>query len=127
MSSLISILGLLILTLLLVPLQCFADPNPQPDIADLGKLALHVFKDKDGLPQNTIRAMVLDPKNYLWVGTQDGAAYYNGRKWILVNMPNRNISNHIQSILVTSDGSMWFGTAGGGLAILKNGEWTTLD
>ena len=83
MRSLISIFRLLILTLLFATFQCFADPNPQPDIADLGKLALHVFKDKDGLPQNTIRAMAIDSNNYLWVGTQDGAAYYNGRKCFL--------------------------------------------
>jgi ligand-binding sensor domain-containing protein len=28
--------------------------------------------------------MAFDSKGYLWVGTQDGAAYYNGRKWIAV-------------------------------------------
>jgi serine/threonine protein kinase/ligand-binding sensor domain-containing protein len=127
MCRLISIFTLLFLTLLLATFQCFADSNPQPDIADLGRLALRQFKDKDGLPQNTIRAMSFDQKNYLWVGTQDGAAYYNGRKWIVVNMPNRNISNHIQALLVSSDGSIWFGSAGGGLSRLKNGEWTTYD
>ena len=115
MRTMISIIGLFVLTILLAKSQCLAAPNPETDIADLGNQPCAVFKDKDGLPQNTIRAMALDSKNYLWIGTQDGAAYYNGRKWILVNMPKRNISNHIQSILVTSDGSIWFGTAGGGL------------
>src|SRR5262244_484625 len=123
----ISLFTLHLFILLSATLQCFGEPNVQTDIADLGRLALHLFKDTDGLPQNTIRAMAFDQKNYLWVGTQDGAAYYNGRKWIVVNMPNRNVSNHIQALLVTADGSIWFGTAGGGLSRLKDGEWKSFD
>src|SRR5687767_1560321 len=92
------------------------DPHSGIDIADLGKPAFRAFTIKDGLPQNTVQTIAVDSKNYIWVGTQDGAAFYNGRRWNVVNMPNRSVTNDIRSMLVTSDGSIWFGTVSGGLA-----------
>src|SRR5688572_21452163 len=103
-------LSIILLLLLSAAAQSFA-----ADITDLGRPAIRVFSIKDGLPQNTIQAIAIDQKKYLWAGTQDGAAYFNGRKWTVVNMPTRNISNDIRAILVTSDGSILFGTFAGGL------------
>jgi len=92
-----------------------------------GSFAFHTFTDKDGLPQNSAMTIVFDQKGYLWVGTQDGATYYNGHKWTTVNMPNRQISNSVQTMLSTSDGSLWFGTNGAGLIQLKDSKWTIYD
>jgi signal transduction histidine kinase/CheY-like chemotaxis protein/ligand-binding sensor domain-containing protein/HPt (histidine-containing phosphotransfer) domain-containing protein len=94
------------------------------DPAIYGRYNPRIFTDKDGLPQNTVQAMTFDKDGYLWVGTQDGAAVYNGRTWKVVNLPQRTISNFVRSILAASDGSMWFGRSEGGAARLKNGEWT---
>jgi serine/threonine protein kinase/ligand-binding sensor domain-containing protein len=109
----------------------FSSPirNPQSEIdaADVGRLAFRIFTDRDGLPQNAIMAMAFDQKGYLWVGTEDGAAYYNGRKWIVVDMPNRTLSNNIRALIVASDGTIWFGRQDGGLSGLKDGKWTTFD
>jgi ligand-binding sensor domain-containing protein len=89
---------------------------------------VRVYGDEDGLPQVTIHAIALDKRGYLWVGTQDGAARYNGRAWTVVDMPNRTLSNWVNAILVGSDGSIWFGTNGGGLARLTDaGEWSVYD
>jgi ligand-binding sensor domain-containing protein len=71
--------------------------------------------------------MAVDQKNYLWVGTQDGAAFYNGRKWTVVNMPIKTVANEIRSMLVTADGSILFGTIAGGLVKLKENRWTVYD
>jgi len=71
--------------------------------------------------------MAFDKKGYLWVGSQDGAAYYNGRAWTVVNMPNRTISNFVRSIVVASDESIWFGRQEGGVSRLKDGTWTNFD
>ncbi|MFY9223556.1 MAG: two-component regulator propeller domain-containing protein, partial [Blastocatellia bacterium] len=92
-----------------------------------GSFAFHAFTDKDGLPQNSAMTILFDQKGYLWVGTQDGATYYNGHKWTTINMPNRQISNSVQTMLSTSDGSLWFGTNGAGLIQLKDSKWTVYD
>ncbi len=97
------------------------------DIADTGKLISRFFDEADGLPQNTINAVAIDKKGYIWVGTQDGAAYYNGRNWTIVNMPNRTKSNGVFTIFVAEDGALWFGTNGAGLSRYFDGKWTTYD
>ncbi|MCS6885286.1 MAG: two-component regulator propeller domain-containing protein [Acidobacteriota bacterium] len=76
------------------------------------------------MPQNSINGIAFDKQGRLWVGTADGAAYYNGRTWTVVNMPNRQVSNNIYSLLAASDGSVWFGLFQGGIAKLKDDQWT---
>ena len=89
--------------------------------------AFRVFRDAQGLPQNTVHAIATDIQGRLWIGTQDGAAYYDGRQWHTVDMPSRLQSNFVRTILAASDGSLWFGTRAGGLFRLLNGEWTEAE
>jgi serine/threonine protein kinase/ligand-binding sensor domain-containing protein len=145
MSRRNTILKILLSTLLLAAFWCpgysdqkAADRMSKPvtdnllsaneiDPADLGRPAFRIFTDKDGLPQNTVSIMAFDQRGYLWIGTQEGAAYYNGHKWTVVNMPNQTVSNTIRSILVASDDSIWFGIWSGGVSQLRDGKWTTFD
>lgn len=89
--------------------------------------AFRVFRDSDGLPQNTIHSITVDHQGRLWVGTQDGAAYYDGRRWTVVDMPSRLRSNFVRAILAARDGSMWFGTRAAGLFRLVDHSWTPVD
>ncbi len=82
-----------------------------------GRPSVRFFASEQGLPQSSPQAFALDARGYLWTGTQDGAAVYNGRSWKTVDMPNREESNSIRDILAGADGSMWFAT-GIGLARL---------
>ncbi|MBX7221760.1 MAG: GAF domain-containing protein [Blastocatellia bacterium] len=97
---------------------------PASNAFPAGCPTFRIFNSKTGLPQNSVQSIAYDLKGYLWIGTQDGAAYYNGRKWTVVNMPNRTASNFVLAMLCGRDGSMWFGTNSAGLACLKNNQWT---
>jgi signal transduction histidine kinase/CheY-like chemotaxis protein len=97
------------------------------DPTSLGRISYSTFTDQEGLPQNSIQCIATDSRKYLWVGTQDGAAYYNGHSWTVVDMPSRSTSNWVYSICVMDDGAMWFGTFGGGLHRLQDGNWTSYD
>jgi len=92
---------------------------PLPD----GRPALRVFNAENGLPQSTVQALAFDARGFLWAGTQDGAAVYNGRRWRTVDMPDRMKSSFINAILPAADGSLWFATDGG-LARQGPGGWT---
>ncbi|MBX7219765.1 MAG: GAF domain-containing protein [Blastocatellia bacterium] len=92
-----------------------------------GRPTFRIFTDRDGLPQNTITSVVADRKGYLWVGTQDGVARYNGQRWAPVLLPTSNRSNYVYALLAAADGSLWVGTNGAGLAHLQHGVWTTFD
>ncbi|HPC81765.1 MAG TPA: diguanylate cyclase [Thermoanaerobaculaceae bacterium] len=91
----------------------------------LGTRSVRVYSDAAGLPQNTVHTITLDQRGYLWVGTQDGAAYYDGQHWHTVDMPERTRSNFVRCILPTPDGSLWFGTQHGALYRLKDGVWSS--
>jgi ligand-binding sensor domain-containing protein len=88
-----------------------------------GTLPIRVYRDIDGLPQNTVHAITLDHEGLLWVGTQDGAAVWDGRAWQAVPMPDRATSNFVRTILASRDGSLWFGTQAGGLHRRSEGRW----
>ncbi|MBL8151279.1 MAG: GAF domain-containing protein, partial [Blastocatellia bacterium] len=120
----------LLLFLLTFPFLAAASPTTanlpaKTDPALIGQPAMRLFTNRDGLPQNTIHKIAVDSKGYLWIATADGAAYYNGREWQIVNMPNYSMSNDIFALITSSDGSIWFGTNGGGVSQLKDGKWTT--
>lgn len=90
----------------------------------LGRPATHTFTYQDGLPNNFVHCVAVDRKGYLWVGTPNGLARYNGHKWITLDLPTAKFSNWARSILFSNDGSMWVGTYGAGLCRLKDGQWT---
>jgi signal transduction histidine kinase/ligand-binding sensor domain-containing protein/CheY-like chemotaxis protein len=101
--------------------------DPRVDVARFGRPAVCVYDAGDGLPQNDVSAIAFDSKGYLGVGTVDGAARYNGRAWTVVDMPKQTLSNWVRTMLACSDGRLWFGTYGGGLASLLDGDWTIYD
>ncbi len=106
------------------------DWTPEVDRADVryaGLPALKVFSDRQGLPQNTILDIEFDRNGYLWVATEDGAGRYNGRNWQVVSMPHRTSSNFVRCVKAARDGSLWFGTHGGGIARRHEAGWTVYD
>ena len=108
--------------------QVIKEKNNSPkDISAFAKVMLKEFTPNDGLPQSSIMAMTTDKLGRLWIGTQDGAAFYNGRKWTIVNLPNRNNSNYIQSMYAADDGSIWISANRGQVHKFKNGKWQSFD
>ncbi len=78
-----------------------------------GRPACRVFSLDDGLPQSSIQAAAIDRQGRLWVGTQDGAAVYDGREWQVADLPAAPGSNFVEAIFSAVDGSLWLGTTGG--------------
>ncbi|OQA32372.1 MAG: Non-motile and phage-resistance protein [Acidobacteria bacterium ADurb.Bin340] len=88
-----------------------------------GRSYFRAYDTRDGLPQGTIMALAYDAQGRLWAGTQDGAAWFDGQRWHGVDLPERGISNYVEAVLPTSDGSVWFGRQDGGIAVRKGGTW----
>lgn len=87
--------------------------------------ALHVYRDRDGLPQNTAMALAFAEDGALWVGTQDGIASFDGKTWNQAALPTPEVSSFVRAVLVDHAGALWVGRQDGGLSRLENGTWTT--
>ena len=82
-----------------------------------------IWTQESGLPQDTIRAITQTPDGYLWLGTDEGVARYDGYEFVSFNNVNSDIpSNSVTSLAATPDGSLWIGTARG-LARFKDGRF----
>ena len=114
--------------LLITFLPVFSLAQMQPkNIEEAARPFLRKYIDSNGLPSNSVMTIERDLNGFLWVGTQDGAAFFNGHRWTSVNLPNKTISNYVYSILAAQDGVIWIATDGGGLHKYFNGEWKTYD
>ncbi len=84
---------------------------------------------EDGLPQNSVQTIVQTADGYLWLGTQQGLARFDGVRFTVFNEKNvpELKAAHIAKLLETKDKSLWIGTEGGGLARLKEGRFTNFN
>ncbi len=86
----------------------------------------HGWQFEDGLPQNSVQALWQTTDGYLWVGTQNGLARFDGVRFTVFNSqntPELKVAN-IGTLRETRDGSLWIGTEGGGLLRYKEGAFT---
>jgi ligand-binding sensor domain-containing protein len=79
----------------------------------------------NGLPQNSVQAVVQTRDGYLWIGTQEGLVRFDGVRFTVYgsrNTPQFRI-NHVEALLEARDGTLWIGTFGGGLISLRDGQF----
>ena len=80
-----------------------------------------------GLPHSTVDAIAQTPDGYLWLGTEEGLARFDGVHFKVFDKENTPAlqSNHISSLLVDSRKRLWIGTQGGGLVKFQAGAFST--
>ncbi|HEX7192303.1 MAG TPA: two-component regulator propeller domain-containing protein [Thermoanaerobaculia bacterium] len=90
----------------------------------LTQARLSVWTSDAGLPQNTIDAIVQTRDGYLWMGTEEGLARFDGVRFVVSDRESAPglRSPFISSLFESSDGTLWIGTYGGGLARLRHGR-----
>lgn len=78
---------------------------------------------QEELPQNTVRAMVQTREGYLWLGTQEGLARFDGHRFTNFSPGSAPglPAGDVRALLEDRDGRLWIGTRGGGLAVYEGG------
>ncbi|HLM75734.1 MAG TPA: two-component regulator propeller domain-containing protein, partial [Polyangiaceae bacterium] len=86
-----------------------------------------IWRSKDGLPQDTVQAIAQTRDGYLWLGTLEGLARFDGVRFTTFDTGNTPELRHnvVLALSEGRDGELWIGTTGG-LAKLENGQLTTL-
>ncbi len=80
-----------------------------------------------GLPQNTVVAILQTHDGYIWFATEQGLVRFDGLNFYVFdpgNTPQLHVSS-ISSLLEDRAGNLWIGTNGGGLTRLRKHEFTT--
>lgn len=82
-----------------------------------------IWEMEDGLPSNAIRAIAQTPDGFLWIGTENGLARFDGVSFTVFNKQNTTAfkSNTAYSFYIDKKGILWVGTYGGGLISYHNG------
>ncbi|HWO01837.1 MAG TPA: two-component regulator propeller domain-containing protein [Blastocatellia bacterium] len=98
-----------------------------PDAAADDSYRFDVINTNNGLPQNTIRAILQTRDGYLWFTTFDGLVRYNGARFEVFNKANSKgiNSNRFMSLYEDVDATLWIGTEDGGLTHYANGRFRT--
>jgi signal transduction histidine kinase/ligand-binding sensor domain-containing protein/CheY-like chemotaxis protein/HPt (histidine-containing phosphotransfer) domain-containing protein len=118
--SRIAIRGLLAVLLVAAATDALAlDPALKPS-----QYVFDNWQIPDGLPQSTAQALARTPDGYLWVGTQEGLARFDGVRFTVFDsgnepaIPNKNIS----VLHVDQAGRLWIGTRSG-IAVFDKGRF----
>ena len=84
-------------------------------IADTSDFNIRLWQAEDGLPHNIVQAITQTRDGYLWVGTREGLARFDGEHFQAVDLVPGGTPPSIFSLLESKDGSLWVGTDGAGL------------
>jgi diguanylate cyclase (GGDEF)-like protein len=84
-----------------------------------------VWRTEDGLPQNSINAIVQTRDGYIWIGTHEGLVRFDGVRFTLFDKGNTEAikNNNIFTLFEDRQGSLWIGT-GDGLVRLKDQKFS---
>jgi len=96
--------------------------EPTTPLASLGR---QIWVMENGLPQNTVQALIQTRDGFLWIGTEVGLVRFDGNGFQLFDRNSKSAlpGNDIRCLLETRDGALWIGTSEG-LARSKNGAIT---
>jgi ligand-binding sensor domain-containing protein/signal transduction histidine kinase len=115
----------------IVPVLCCAGlalfalraSGADPDLAERAE-ATRIWGAADGLPSDSVTAILQTRDNFLWVGTSAGLVRFDGVEFTelkpVASAANRPV--HVTALCEDSQGSLWIGTQEQGLFELDHGQ-----
>ena len=77
---------------------------------------------EDGLPHNIVQAIAQTRDGYLWVGTREGLARFDGTRLQGIELTPEIRHPSILCLLESHDGSLWVGTENSGVLRMFQGK-----
>jgi signal transduction histidine kinase/ligand-binding sensor domain-containing protein/ActR/RegA family two-component response regulator len=96
------------------------------DVRQASWPAVQVWRQSQGLPQNTVFSILQTRDGYLWIATRAGVARFDGVRFTTFDDRDKSQlrENEVWSLAEGDDGSVWMGTYGGGVSRFKDGRFT---
>lgn len=99
----------------LILLSCLNVTQAKEGLNEQEEYLYRFWSVEAGLPQISVTAIVQDEAGYLWVGTQNGLARFDGINFTVFNTANTPAfsSNFITALHFDNQQRLWIGTANG--------------
>ncbi len=93
-----------------------------------GRYQQSVWQEQQGLPQNAVQGMTRTRDGYMWLGTVDGVARFDGVRFAVFNSTNTPEirGTIISSVYEDRAGVLWLATDNGGLTRYADGRFTAV-
>lgn len=87
------------------------------------KFSFRTFLTGDGLPSSRVTALIQDARGYLWVGTDNGIALFDGNSFTTLSTMEGLENPYVVQLLESraAPGTVWIGTIAGGLFRYRGG------
>jgi ligand-binding sensor domain-containing protein len=91
--------------------------------------SIDVWQTEQGLPQDSVTAIVQTRDGYLWLGTYNGLVRFDGVRFKIFDTSNTPEfgDNRITSLFEDADGTLWIGHETGGLTQLRAGKFSAVN
>ncbi|MGE5357694.1 MAG: two-component regulator propeller domain-containing protein [Bacteroidales bacterium] len=101
--------------------------SPLPAAIRLSQHQALSWQIENGLPQNSVQAILRDRQGYIWLATQGGVARFDGVRFVVFDRSNTPAfqRENVLALAQDRDGSIWMGTDSG-LICYRRGEFTRL-
>jgi len=85
----------------------------------------HIWTSENGLPDNSVTAVAQTPDGYLWIGTFNGLARFDGVRFVTFDPANTPalLHAHIRHLYVDTQGTLWINTYDGSLTKYSHGQF----
>jgi signal transduction histidine kinase/ligand-binding sensor domain-containing protein len=99
--------------------------------AGTAQYSFRSWNSANGLPDNTIMAMVRTRDGFLWMTTDDGLVRFDGVRFRVFDKTNTpallSTSFSFSVLMESNDGALWAGTVDGGVIRYKDGRFESIS
>lgn len=87
---------------------------------------IDVWTGQDGLPDSSVTAIAQTPDGYLWIGTYNGLARFDGVQFVNFDPFNTPELKHarVNGLFVDAQGTLWINTRDGSMTAWRHGVFT---
>lgn len=91
-----------------------------------GDYLIKVWSSEDGLPSSSVTAVAQTPDGYLWAGTYNGLARFDGVQFVRFDPDNTPalMRARIRRLALDVEGRLWINTYDGSLTAYRDGEFS---
>jgi len=94
--------------------------------ASAGDYLIDITTGEKGLPNSSVTAIAQTADGYLWVGTYNGLARFDGERFVKYYPENTPALRHarIRRLVTGSDGTLWISAHDGSITSFRNGKFS---